>query len=29
MVPIYICVGHVLKAWQVHALEKIKDVIMH
>ncbi len=29
MVPIYLCAWHVLKAWQVRALEKIKDVVMH
>jgi hypothetical protein len=28
MVPIYLCAWHVLKAWRVHALEKIKDVVM-
>jgi len=29
MVPIYLCAWHVLKAWRVCALEKIKDVVMH
>jgi len=28
MVPIYLCAWHVLKAWQVCASEKIKDVVM-
>jgi hypothetical protein len=28
MVPIYLCAWHVLKAWGVHALEKIKDVVV-
>ncbi len=28
MVPIYLCAWHVLKAWWVHALKKIKDVVM-
>ncbi len=28
MVPIYLCAWHVLKAWQVYALEKIKDVVV-
>jgi hypothetical protein len=28
MVPIYLCAWHVLKAWWVHALEKIKDVVV-
>jgi len=29
MVPIYLCVWHVLKAWWVCALKNIKDVIVH
>jgi hypothetical protein len=29
MVPIYLCAWHVLKAWWVCALNKIKDVVMH
>ncbi len=28
MVPIYVCAQHVLKAWQVRALKKIKDVVV-
>ncbi len=28
MVPIYLCAWHVLKAWRIHALEKIKDVVI-
>jgi len=28
MVPIYLCAWHVLKAWQVCALKKIKDVVV-
>jgi len=28
MVPIYICAWHVLKAWWVCALKKIKDVVV-
>jgi hypothetical protein len=28
MVPIYLCAWHVLKAWGVRALEKIKDVVV-
>jgi len=28
MVPIYLCAWHVLKAWWVHALKKIKDAVM-
>ncbi len=27
-VPIYLCAWHVIKAWQVYALEKIKDVVV-
>jgi hypothetical protein len=29
MVPIYLCAWHVLKAWRVCALKKIKDVVVH
>ncbi len=29
MVLIYVCAQHVLKAWQVCALKKIKDVVVH
>jgi hypothetical protein len=25
-VPIYLCCWHVLKAWHLHGIEKIKDV---
>jgi hypothetical protein len=28
MVPIYLCAWHVIKAWHVYALEKIKDATM-
>jgi hypothetical protein len=29
MVPISLCAWHVLKAWCVCALKKIKDVVVH